>query len=57
MYSFVVSWKVRSNSSSIRDASHSTTVRANNEHEAIAKVKQSNLSMLDRLYGFVARRV
>lgn len=57
MYSFVVSWKVKSNSPSVRDASHSTTIRANNEREAIDKVKQSNSSMLDRLYGFSARRV
>ena len=55
MNSYTVTWKVRSNDSS-NDARHSSTIRANSESEAIAKVKQNNPSNRDRMYDFNVRR-
>ena len=57
MNSYYVTWKVKSNSSSIRDAQHGSNVTANNEREAIAKVKQNNPATRDRMYDFVVRRI
>ena len=51
MNSYRVSWKVRSTTSA-RDAQHSSIVKANNESEAIAKVKQNNPANRDRMYDF-----
>ena len=55
MNSYTVTWKVKSTDSS-RDATHSSTIRANSESEAIAKVKQNNPSNRDRMYDFDVRR-
>ena len=52
MGSFKVTWKVRNTNSSAKDSTHSSTVKANNANEAIAKVKQSNPSNRDRMYDF-----
>jgi len=51
MNSYRVSWKVRSTTSA-RDAQHSSIIKANNESEAIAKVKQNNPANRDRMYDF-----
>ena len=56
MNSYYVTWKVKSNSSSIKDAQHASTVKANNEREAIAKVKQNNPATHDRMYDFNVRK-
>ena len=50
MNSYRVSWKVRSTSA--RDAHHSSIIKANNESEAIATVKQNNPANRDRMYDF-----
>ena len=55
MNSYTVSWKVRSTTSA-NDARHSSTVKANSESEAIAKVKQNNPATRDRMYDFSVRR-
>lgn len=55
MNSYTVTWKVRSTSSA-NDAQHSSTIRANSESEAIAKVKQNNPATRDRMYNFEVRR-
>ena len=56
MNSYTVSWKVRS-STSANDARHSSTVKANSENEAIAKVKQNNPATRDRMYDFSVRKI
>lgn len=56
MYSYYVTWKVRSTGSSTQDSQHSSNVRANSEDEAIEKVKQNNPSSRDRMYDFRVRR-
>ena len=55
MNSYTVTWKVKSTTSA-RDATHSSNVKANSENEAIAKVKQNNPATRDRMYDFSVRR-
>ena len=57
MYLYRVEWKVRNNSSSVKDAQQASNIRANSEDEAIAKVKQNNPATRDRMYDFVVRRI
>ena len=56
MYSYYVTWKVRSTGSSTRDSQHSSNVKANSEEEAIEIVKRNNPSSRDRMYDFNVRR-
>lgn len=56
MYSYYVTWKVRSTGSSTRNSQHSSNVRANSEDEAIEIVKRNNPSSRDRMYDFKARK-
>ena len=55
MYLYRVEWKVRNNSSSVKDAQHASNVKANSEEEAIEKVKQNNPATRDRMYDFEVR--
>ena len=57
MSSYKVSWKVKSLSSSTKDAQHSANITANSESEAIAKVKQNNPANRDRMYDFNVRKI
>lgn len=57
MSSYYVTWKVKSTNSSSSDAQHSSSVTANSEREAIAKVKQNNPATRDRMYGFSVRKI
>lgn len=56
MYSYRVEWKIRNNSSSVKDSQHASNVKANSEDEAIAKVKQNNPATRDRMYDFEVRK-
>ena len=57
MNSFKVTWKVKNMSSSVKDAQHSSIVKANSENEAIAKVKQNNPANRDRMYDFTVIKI
>lgn len=52
-----VIWKVKNNSSSVKDAQQASNVIANSEEEAIEAVKRNNPATRDKMYDFEVRRI